>query len=286
LRRIAVERIADRYEGLIWSGVVHLRCVRDLDLSYADAVTDSRRRQARSFGTVADRYDRFRPTYSDDAVVWALGERPLRVADLGAGTGILSRLLLRLGHEVIAIEPDSRMRARLAQASRGVIAVGGTAEEIPLPDGSVDAVVAGQAYHWFDTERAHAEVARVLRSGGVFAALRNDADLLVPWTVRLVEVIDGPEALSNARERLSFGGLFGSVAVAEFRHEMWLTLDDLLALTTTRSPYLVATGQGRQDLLDAVRRLAAEAALPARERFPMPHVTRVHRATVSQVTGS
>ena len=253
-----------------------------LDISYADAVTDSDRQQARSFGTVADRYDRFRPSYPVDAVVWALGvRRPLRVADIGAGTGILSRLLRRLGHDVIAIEPDDRMRARLAQGSPGVAAVAGTAEEIPLLDRSVDAVVAGQAYHWFDTARAHPEIARVLRPNGVFAALRNDADVQVPWTVRLVEVIDGPDATMRARRRSEFGRLFGPVALAEFRHELWLTLDELLALTTTRSPYLVADPQGRRDLIDAVRLVAAEAALPARERFAMPHVTRVHRATVS-----
>ena len=99
--------------------------------------------QGRSFGTVAGDYDRYRPGYPPEAVAWALGERPLRVADLGAGTGILSRLLHRLGHEVTAVEPDDRMRARLAEASPGVAAVAGTAEEVPLPDGSVDAVVAG-----------------------------------------------------------------------------------------------------------------------------------------------
>jgi SAM-dependent methyltransferase len=246
-------------------------------------VTDSSRRQARSFGTVAGRYDRFRPTYSADAVVWALGERPLRVADIGAGTGILSRLLQRLGHEVIAIEPDDRMRARLAQVSSGAVAVAGTAEEIPLLDRSVDAVVAGQAYHWFDAGRAHPEIARVLRPDGVFAAFWNDADVRVPWTVRLVEIIDGPDAAVRAGRRWDFGPHFGPVAVAEFPHEVWLTLDELVALTTTRSPYLVAGPQGQRDLLDAVRRLAAEAALPGRERFAMPHVTRVHRATVSQL---
>ena len=248
-------------------------------------MTDAGRRQAQSFGTVAERYDRFRPTYPADAVLWALGERPLRVADIGAGTGILSRLLLRLGHDVIAIEPDDRMRARLVQVSSGVIAVAGTAEEIPLLDRSVDAVVAGQAYHWFDTNRAHPEIARVLRPGGVFAALWNDADLRVPWTVQLVEIIDGPDATMQARRRADFGGLFGPVAVAEFRHQLGLTLDELLALTTTRSPYLIATRQERRDLMNAVRRLATGAALPGHGRFAMPHVTRVHRATVRHLPG-
>jgi SAM-dependent methyltransferase len=237
-------------------------------------------RQARSFGTAADRYDRCRPTYAADAVVWALGERPLRVADLGAGTGILSRLLQSLGHEVIAVEPDDLMRGRLAQVSPGITALAGTAEEIPLPDRSVDAVVAGQAYHWFDTARAHPEFARVLRPGGVFAAMWNDSDLTVPWTVRLVEIIDGAAATVRSRPGVDLGEHFGPVAQAEFRHEVWLTPDDLVAMATTRSPYLVATSQGQQDLVDAVRQLTTEPELAGRERFAMPHLTRVHRATV------
>src|SRR5215831_17192715 len=103
--------------------------------------------QARSFGTAARRYDRYRPTYAEDAVAWAVGREPSRVVDLGAGTGILSRQLARLGHEVVAVEPDGLMLARLIEASPGVRAVAGRAEAVPLAAGSVDAVVAGQAYH-------------------------------------------------------------------------------------------------------------------------------------------
>ncbi len=241
-------------------------------------MTDSTHAQARSFGTVADRYDTYRPGYAADAVVWALGEHPLRVADVGAGTGILSRLLQRLGHEVIAVEPDALMRARLTAVSPGIGVLAGTAEEIPLADQSVDAVVAGQAYHWFDTARAHQEIARILRPGGVFAAFWNDADPVAPWTVRLVEIIDGLEA-TLARPLSDFGECFSPVVQAEFRHDVWLTPADLVALATTRSPYLVATPAGKQALVDAIQQLIAETELAGRERFPMPHVTRVHRAT-------
>jgi len=244
-------------------------------------MADSIQRQARSFGIVADRYDEYRPTYSTDAVVWALGGRPLKVADLGAGTGILSRLLQQLGHDVIAVEPDNLMLARLAEVSHGVTSVVGTAEEIPLPDQSVDAVVAGQAYHWFDTARAHLEIARVLRPIGMFATLWNDADLSVPWIVRFIQIINGAESVFAARADPNFGERFGSMAWAEFGHDVWLTPGDLVGLATTRSPYLVATPQGQQDIVAAVRQLTAEAELAGRERFAMRHVTRVHRARVN-----
>jgi SAM-dependent methyltransferase len=244
-------------------------------------VTELTRPHARSFGSAAERYDRYRPTYAEDAVRWAVGDRPLRVADIGAGTGILSRLLRRLGHEVIAVEPDELMRARLTEVSSGVgvVALGGTAEAIPLADGSVDAVVAGQAYHWFDKPRAHPEIARVLRPDGVLAALWNDPDPGTPWTLRLAEIIDGSHG-RHIRRRSEFGERFGATEEAEFRHGMWVTPDELVAMATTRSPYLVASPQGRQDLVDAVRGLATGPELGGRERFELTFVTRVHRATV------
>jgi SAM-dependent methyltransferase len=236
---------------------------------------------ARSFGTAARRYDRYRPTYAPEAVGWALGPRPLRVADIGAGTGILSRLVRRLGHRVLAVEPDALMRARLVEAGPEMPALGGTAEAVPLAARSVDAVVAGQAYHWFDPGPAHREFARVLRPGGVFAALWNDADPRAPWTVRFVEIIDGTDAARTVRPAPDLGALFGPVERAEFAHNVWYAPEDLVRLATTRSPYLVAGPRGRRALIDAVRDLLAGSELAGRERFPMPHITRVFRATVA-----
>ena len=235
-------------------------------------------REAQSFGAAAERYDLYRPTYAEDAVVWALGDGPSRVADLGAGTGILSRLLHKLGHDVVAVEPDDLMRARLVQVSPGVSAVEGRAEAIPLPDESVDAAVAGQSYHWFDRPAAHREIARVVRNGGTFAAMRNDPDPATPWTVHFGEIIDGPAPDDN-RELADFGERFGPVEYAEFRHEMWVTPDALVAMATTRSPYLVADEQGRRELVAAIHALLSEFGLADQERFSMPHLTRVNRAS-------
>ena len=120
--------------------------------------------QRRSFGAAAELYDRIRPSYPAAAIRWILGDAPLRVVDLGAGTGILTRQVVALGHDVIPVEPDAGMRARAVAIGRAPRPVGGTAEAIPLGDGSVDAVVVGQSYHWFDADRAHREVARADRA--------------------------------------------------------------------------------------------------------------------------
>jgi SAM-dependent methyltransferase len=229
-----------------------------------------------SFGTAADRYDDLRPSYPPAALTWALGTAPARVVDLGAGTGKLTRVLLALGHRVVPVEPDAQMRRRLAERSPEVEPLEGTAERIPLPDGSVDAVVAGQAYHWFDPERAHPEIARVLRPGGVFAPVWNIRDESVPWLARLTEIVDGQpgDGHEGQLENADFGPLFGQVTGKIFRHESSMTADRLVALISTRSYYLTATPRRRADIEQGVRELVA--AMP--EPFPLPYETFVYRA--------
>ena len=134
---------------------------------------DSRR--ARSFGAVADLYDAVRPSYPPEAARWLLGERPCRVADLGAGTGIFTRVLVGLGHDVVAVEPDDQMRRKLGERAPGIQALAGSAESIPLADASLDGVTAAQAHHWFDEPAAFAEIARVLRPGGVYGVALEPA---------------------------------------------------------------------------------------------------------------
>jgi SAM-dependent methyltransferase len=112
------------------------------------------------------------------------------VLDLAAGSGKLTRQLLPAGAELLAVEPSTAMRERLAATAPGVRVLEGTAEAIPLPDGALDAVTVGQAFHWFDGSRALAELHRVLRPGGRVGLIWNVRDESVPWMARITAVID------------------------------------------------------------------------------------------------
>ena len=133
------------------------------------------------FTAAAEVYERARPGYPDEAVAWVaerLGIGPGRdVLDLAAGTGKLTRQLVPLGACIVAVEPIDAMRAQLERVVPGVEAVAGTAEAIPLPDASVDAVTCAQAAHWFRADEAAREIRRVLRPGGGLALLWNVRDL-------------------------------------------------------------------------------------------------------------
>src|SRR6202034_921579 len=115
----------------------------------------------------------------------------LRVLDLGAGTGKLTAVLLGLGAQVTAVEPDAAMLGELRRGLPAVRALPGSAERIPLPDASVDAVLCGQALHWFDLSRALPEIARVLVPGGALGGLWNSDDDRVPWVAGLQEAAEG-----------------------------------------------------------------------------------------------
>jgi SAM-dependent methyltransferase len=132
--------------------------------------------RASSFGGAASLYGRYRPGPPVEAVEWVLPERVGTVVDLGAGTGALTRLLVGRADEVVAVEPDDRMRAVLAEAVPGARAVAGRGEAIPLPDDSVDAVLASSSWHWMETAPTLHEIGRVLVPGGVVSAMWSGPD--------------------------------------------------------------------------------------------------------------
>ncbi|SCF35168.1 class I SAM-dependent methyltransferase [Micromonospora mirobrigensis] len=239
--------------------------------------------QALSFGVAAAEYDRFRPRYPRAALRWALDGRPApaRVVDLGAGTGILTRGVLELGHQVVPVEPDPGMRAQLAAATFGTAALAGSAESVPLPDGAADAVLVGQACHWFDREKAHPEIARVLRPGGTFAPVWNLRDERISWVAELTRIAHlGDNAASVVDRYTDFGPDFEPPEVGEFEHRTTLTPTEVIAMLHTRSYWLTATPSEQQridhELADLFR---THPDLADKQGVDLPYRTIVLRAT-------
>ena len=136
---------------------------------------------ARSFGSVAEDYDRWRPGLDPAVVDWLLPGPVERAIDVGAGTGKLARLLVGKASDLVCVEPDARMRAVLVRNVPEAIVREGQGERIPVGDASADAVLVASAWHWMDHEAAVAEVARVLRPGAVLGVVWSGLDRTADW---------------------------------------------------------------------------------------------------------
>ncbi|MEU0264470.1 class I SAM-dependent methyltransferase [Nocardioides sp. NPDC006303] len=183
---------------------------------------------ARSFGGVADSYDRGRPSYPVDAAKWLVGAEPCSVLELGAGTGKLTEVLVGLGHDVFATDPDDAMLDILSAKLPDVRATSGTAEQIPTGDSLYDVVVVGQAFHWFDHAKALAEIGRVLRTDGRLAVVQNERDERIPWVRKLGKLIGKQTGLTeeggfDPTSILDDSGFFSAVEAQTFRH--WQVVD-------------------------------------------------------------
>jgi ubiquinone/menaquinone biosynthesis C-methylase UbiE len=235
------------------------------------------------FDGSADVYERARPTYPDDAVqalFAGCGIGPgSTVLDLAAGTGKLTRLLVASGAHVLAAEPVAGMRAQLMAALPQVPAVGATAEHLPFPSGSIDAVTVAQAFHWFDLEVAAAEIARVLRPGGAMGLIWNERDAEVPWVAELSRIIRWDE-----RERwevpytteVDWGARFSESdtpfpSLQRFDSSLTQEMDaDLLVDRVLSTSYLARSDQEVQDDVEAQVRNLVKAFPPT---FELPYVT-------------
>jgi SAM-dependent methyltransferase len=252
---------------------------------------DERLLLASSFGAAATSYAEHRPDYAEAALRWALEGAPgPRVLDLGAGTGKLTATLVALGVDVIAVEPDSAMLTELRRALPTVGALPGRAEAVPLPDASVDAVLAGHALHWFDMDVAGPEIARVLVPSGILAGLWNVMDNRVGWVAELERVSGsaaiGPrDTLANWRvetaeahlPRIGLVAQFGSPEQAEFPHGQRRNADSLVATIATRAGVLVMPVQEREATLGRIRAFLASTAETAHGEFTLPMLTGVLR---------
>jgi SAM-dependent methyltransferase len=252
---------------------------------------DQMRLHASSFGAAATAYAEHRPDYAQTAVEWALEFAPgLRVLDLGAGTGKLTATLLASGADVTAVEPDPAMLAELRTAMPDVRALPGSAEAIPLPNASVDAVVAGNAMHWFDMDIAGPEIARVLVPGGVLAGLWNVMDDGIGWVAGLAKV-SGSAAIGSrdtpaswraetAGAHLPRSGVaahFGSPEQACFPHGQRRTAESLLATLATRAGMLVMPEPERAATLSRIRAFLGDQPETADGEFTLPMLTCVLR---------
>jgi SAM-dependent methyltransferase len=230
------------------------------------------------FASAADLYERARPSYPQDAIDWLVGQTQLgpgsTVVDLGAGTGKLTRLLLPSGARVVAVEPIAEMRAHI----QGAEVLDGTAEAMPLPDGSADVVTVAQAFHWFDHDRALPEIHRVLREDGKLVIVWNMRDLDDPMQRGVEELLrpirkDVPgQVLGAWRVPLHRSPLFGPATVGEFAYEQQFTTDDLCDRVASTSFVAALPPVDREELLVRVRALTHGVEEP----FAFPYKTEVH----------
>lgn len=223
-----------------------------------------------SFGNVAETYHRVRPPYSRlllDRAQEVLGlDDSARVLDLAAGTGRLTRELEARFADVVAVEPDERMRALHGSA------LAGSAEAIPLEDVSVDAVFVGEAFHWFDKRPAIGEIARVLRPGGGLAIVSTHWwETEPPLPDAALEPLREPWERFAAQRNPPWDGEFDDSPFEPLRYQrheeaMVVEPDELLELYSTTSSLAAISREEREALFTMVRPL-----LEGTYRLPLKH---------------
>ncbi len=226
----------------------------------------------RGFEREAEAYERGRPDYPPAAIEWLVAQLGLRggrtAVDVGAGTGKLGRSLLPSGAEVVAVEPVAGMRDVLARELPAVRVLEGTAEALPLGDQCADAVVAGQAFHWFDGEMALKEFHRVLRPAGRLGLIWNRRRLEQPLQRAIDEIIEpyrqGTPSLGSGawRGALDRSSLFTPVDELKVPFEQWLDADRFVDRIASISFIAALEPSGREGVLSRVRELAVRNSEP------------------------
>jgi SAM-dependent methyltransferase len=230
-----------------------------------------------SFGSIAEDYDGLRPQAPQEAVGWLVPPGCEVAVDVGAGTGLFTRTLVDKAAQVIAVEPDARMRKVLAERSPGVRALEGRGESIPLPDAAADAVFVSSAWHWMDHDRAIPEIGRVLRDGGRLGLIWTSRDREVDWVRDLGRLpsqdLEEVQTADRFRQRLHFDlpepQIFHNIAREVFRFVRTMTVEDAVAMLGTYSRAIIASPTDRaQTFADA--RAALEARFPGADTVDIP----------------
>jgi ubiquinone/menaquinone biosynthesis C-methylase UbiE len=246
---------------------------------------EEHQRLARSFGSVAEAYDRGRPSFPREAVRWLVGHDPTTVLEVGAGTGKLTQQLVALGHDVHATEPAREMLEILRRNLPDTRTSQASAEELPVPDRSVDVVVAAQSFHWFDLDRALPEIARVLRPGGHLSLVWNLRNEKIPWVRKLGTLIGNQELLAkDIGEPLVHSGLFGFVEDASFSFWQDINRDTIQDMVLSRSNIALLDDEAREAKLAEVVAFYDDYGR-GMDGMRLPYDTQCYRAVVVEQPG-
>lgn len=246
-------------------------------------MTDDARERSLSFGAQAAAYERGRPSYPPEAIDWLLSGQPgwaaRDVLDLGAGTGKLTTRLVERGLNVVAVDPIAEMLEVLRSALPDTPALLGTAEHIPLPEDSVDAVLVAQAWHWFDQDRALAEIQRVLRPGGRLGIVWNARDERLGWVREFGRIVGLERDIASATVDLP--APFTGVETHRVEWTNYMTPQALIDYVASRSYCITSPAEVRTRTLDEVRTLlATHPSLANSEGIAVPYTTVCVRATL------
>jgi SAM-dependent methyltransferase len=222
------------------------------------------------FSDRAHCYAKYRPGYPEELLAYLqrLVPLPAFVADIGSGTGILTRQLLDLRYTVYAVEPNEPMRSEAEKALNrysGFHSVNGRAEATGLPDRAVDIVTCAQAFHWFDREKSRSEFRRIVKPGGATALIWNErrddlSEVGREYNDLLDRVIPGYRKLNHRRVRAEDIGAFfapNDVELVSFRNFQDLDREGFIGRLLSSS-YVPNFGQpGHQEIVDAAEQIFA-----------------------------
>jgi SAM-dependent methyltransferase len=231
-----------------------------------------------SFQDGGEHYDRVRPGYPAESADWLVPAGAANAADIGAGTGKFTALLVERGLLVTAIDPSPDMLAQLRRTLPGVVALEGTAEATGLGEGTFDVVSVAQAWHWCDPHMASAEIARILRPGGVIGLIWNQLDTSVPWVHRLSRIMHAGD-VHKPDFRPSVGPQFAGLESHLARWVDPVTTEEIVELAKSRSYYLAAGQTTRSKVLGNLEWYLHEHLAHARDDvIGLPYLTQTWQA--------